>query len=766
MGGSHTRRGRREYVGDVGSSALPGNKTLDPRAQQLYDEGARLLAAKWDDAVGLVYDKDAEGGAHSIRGSLAYADVLLRAGDEESIARAERILAIVASAQETREGDAHYGNFRWFFEDEAVRDLNGVEFVLDTLNAIIRDHADVLSDSVSASIRQMIKLGLHEIDRLAVHLSYTNIALSDICNSVLGGEAIGDPAFVERGRRRLEDWLAFTDASGAPHEFNSPTYAAVDIARMAALATHTADREIALKARIAAERLWLHSAAHYHPALAQVAGPHCRSYRDGWTGAGGYLKLMLWRLLGDDNLRRATPYMPAGREEGHTGVALSSLACPAYVQDLLREKRFPFEARETPDAAHGLDLTTYMTEGYALGTASRSYAVGEPREQSRQFNALHLYFAREEAPGYGALHSRYIVNDKDAHAGADGDLWDEGRHVAAQHRNKAIIAYGLVPRIRPVTSYKLSVRVLGIGERAEVWCGDTNLTPRGRAADPFPEGKGRTLPHSVRPQTPELEGRPFPHSVRPKEPVIIAEGGVYIALIPLAQTDMGSDAPIELNLRGGVLTLDMYNYRGPAKMFWEYASLGGAFYKGNVRSAFIIEVAERGEYRDLAAFRRHIAGARITDSVDDRYAREIVYAAQHGGEIAMRYSLWDMQLIERRFDGKPYVAPPVRAGAASGGGAQWTSSSDTQVALGNVRLSSPGATTLFVDADRRRYVVLRTVHDIAPLRLETGRTTVECAAFGFGRLELDEREGTVNVEAAADARCTVAGAARLVLDAQ
>jgi hypothetical protein len=660
---------------------------------------------------------------HDARGSLGYADVLLRAGGTEKVARAERIIAIAASMQETREQDAHYGNFRWFFEDAGVTDLNAVEFVLDSLNALIREHAGVLSDTAGASIRAMIALGLREIDRLDVHPSYTNIALSDICNSVHGGEAIGDQAYVERGRRRLDAWFAFTDASGAPHEFNSPTYIAVDIGRMAALAEHTRDPEIALKARIAEERLWLHAAAHYHPLLAQIAGPHSRSYRDGWTGAGGYLKLMLWRLLGDDNLRRATPYFPQGREEGHAGVALATYHCPPYALDLLRAKRYPFEARETSDAAAGLDLTTYMTESYALGSASRSYAVGAPPEPWPQWNALHLYFARDEAPGYGALLCRYIVNDKDVGAvvhesmrDAD-DLWEEGRHVAAQHRNRAIVAYGLQPRMRPASSYKLSVRVLGIGARSQIWCDGERVDA-------------------------------FPRVVRALEPIVIAEGSVYIAIIPLAPSDMGSDAPIELNVRDGMLTLDIYNYRGPAKTFWEHRSQSGPFYKGNVRNAFIVEVAERGEYADLDAFRRHIAAARVSDSVDDRYEREITYASD-GGEIAMRYSLWDMRLIERRFDGVRYVAPMARAGAVDGsGGPQWAHSIDPAITLGDATVTANGAKSLIADAERGRYMVIRTAADVSPLRLETPRATVSCEAFGLGRIELDEGASTVVVEAA------------------
>jgi hypothetical protein len=694
--------------------ALPERTRLGARAQQLYDEGARLLAVKWDDDVGLVRDTEHYGERHSVRASLAYAETLLRSASAADIARAERIIEIVASTQETREQDAHYGNFRWHFEDQVVRDLNSVEFVLDALNAIIREHRDTLSRAAADSILAMIAIGLREIDRLDVHPSYTNIALSDICNSVLGGEVLGDQRFVDRGHRRLDDWFAFTDRSGAPHEFNSPTYAAVDIARMAALAAHTRDPEIVLKARIAEERLWLHSAAHYHPLLAQIAGPHARSYRDGWTGAGGYLKLMLWRLLGDDNLRRPTPYFPSGREEGHTGVALAQLHCPPYVLELLREKRYPFEARATTDARAGLDITTYMTESYALGSASRSYAVGDPPEPSLQQDPLHLYFARDDAPGYDALTCRYVIDDRDIGAATDDDLWDQGPHVAAQHRNRAIVAYGLYPRARPVSSYKLSVRLLGVGERTEIWCGDAPVTA-------------------------------FPAVVRPLAPVVIAEGAVYIAVTPLAQIDMGSDAPIELNLRNGVLTLDIYNYRGPAKTFWEYASLGGAFFKGNVRNAFIIEVAERAEHADLAAFRARVATARVTDTVDEASEREITYASE-GVELVMRYSLRDMRLIERRIDGAPYAPPMARAGAIDGSGAQWLHSADDKVSVADATVMCPGAKTVLADAAAQRYVVIRTSLDAVPLRLTTPRAAIECEDFGFGRLELDEATGTLAIE--------------------
>ncbi len=577
---------------------------LESRGRTLYEEGARLLAARWDEDVALVRQDTPLGVRHDARASLAYADVLLRQGATANDARIERIIDAVASMQELREEDAHYGNFRWFFEDECVTDLNGVEFALDGLCGLLIEHARKLSPRTADSIRSMIALGLQEIDRLDVHPSYTNIVLSDICNSVLGGQLIADDDFVERGARRLDEWFAFTNASGAPHEYNSPTYAAVDIARLAHLAEHAKSRAIALKARVAEERLWLHVATHYHPELGQLAGPHSRSYRDGWTGAGGYLKLQLWRLLGDDKLRRETPYWGApvargivGREEGHTGVALTPFHCTHEALTKLRQKRYAYETVETPDAAAALDITTYMTESYALGTASRSYEVGDPPEPWPQPNTLLLDFRRGSAPGYGTLLCRYVIDDRDA---AAGELLDEGQHVAAQHRNRAIVAYGLRPRMRPLQSCKLAVFMLGVSRDTEIWCGDRRVDT-------------------------------FPLHVDPGEPVMADTGDVYIAVIPLEPSEMGSSATIELNAAPGfpsadahmALSLSMYNYRGPAKQFWEHRSQGGPFYRGNVRNAFIIEVCERAEFSDFVSFRRHIGAARERDSLLHAFTREV-----------------------------------------------------------------------------------------------------------------------------------------------
>ena len=210
---------------------------------------------------------------------------------------------------------------------------------------------------------------------------------------------------------------------------------------------------------------------------------------------------------------------------------------------------------------------------------------------------------------------------------------------------------------------------------------------------------------------------------------------------------MAHDAPMVLDRTEHGLVLDLYNYRGPAKTFWEYRSQSGPFWKGNVRNAFILEVASRAEYADAEAFRRHIGDARVADGVDEDYVREIAYASD-GGSVAMRYSLWDMTQLERRFDGAAYAPPMGRAGAVDGGGVQWIHTRDSLIELNGATLLARGAAKwLVADPEAGRYAFGHPSEDATPLWLETPRIVVECDEFGFGRVEVDERGAVVSIEA-------------------
>jgi hypothetical protein len=676
---------------------------------------------------------------HDPRGSLAYATCLLREGGSDNLAAAEKVIDRVLSMQETRPGNAHFGNFRWYLENEVVDDLNAVEFMLEALAVIMLDYGNHLSAGSQEHIREAMRLGLAEIERLDVHPSYTNIVLLDIHNSILCGQTLGDEHHEERGRRKLDDWIAFTARSGAPHEYNSPTYLGVDLTALASLAEHASDRDVRLKALLMEERLWLHVASRFHRPTCQIAGPHSRAYRSNTVGAGGFLKVVLYKELGYPELRRRSPYYPWDREEAHVSVGLGRYHLPDYIRTLFDDKPPQWQVRETASSTAGSDLTSYLTPEYALGTASRSYQVGDPPEPWPQFNAAILYYRKEGEPGYGVLYTRYVVNDYDIGHMADeagytkGELWDLGVPRCLQHRNQAIIAYGLTPM--PITAavhtLRLDVLLIGRDPATEILVG----------------------------------GRPvssLPQPVRPLEPVVVADGSVYVGLIPLEPTNTGQEAPIVLHEQGAELALSIHNYTGPSKNFWEYRTLSGPFFKGNVRNGLVLEVASREDFPSPAAFHEHLAGARLADSVSAEGVREIEY--ENGGQaLALRYDLRNLQVLQRRIDGKPYSPPMLEAPGI-------VQSRARPLTAGGATLRSAGGRAWLL-ADDARHVWAAAVAGQNPglLRLEVPTGALEADAFVLGRAVWRDDEGRVEVEASpapTELRLWAAPETRLLLNGE
>lgn len=693
------------------------SEPLDARSREVYDDGYRRIAEGFNPERNMVLVTGPPGDFYYARDSLAYALCLLRAGGGQDVAVAERIIETILSMQELRPGNAHFGNFRWFYEDKGVTDLNAVEFMLERLIDIMLCCAERLRPALRSRVSDAVRLGLGEIERLDVHESYTNIVLLDIRNTVLGSQLLKDAHYHERGRGKLDKWIAYSARSATPHEFNSPTYCAVDIHALATLAEHTRDREIALKARLMEGQLWLHVALHFHRPTCQFSGPHCRAYRHDTVGDRGFLKLLLYKMLGFPELRRASPYYPISLEENEVSLALSRYHLPDWLCALFEDKPVQWEVRETADASTGMDLTSYLTPDYCLGTASTNYAVGEPPEAWPQSNLAILYYRRDRQPGYGLLYTRYTINEYDSRHMADEEgrirqqLWDLGQFRGVQSGRRAIWVYGLPPM--PITAsvhtLKLDVMLLAPDEGTEVWVGSRRFQGR--------------------------EQR-----VAPGEPVVIADGRVYVALIPLGPTNMGQEAPIVLERRPGELVLSIHNYMGPAKNFWEYRTLSGPFYRGNVRSGLVVEVASKGDFRSAAEFRAHVGRACVSDVVSGGGVRDVSYASD-GGSLGLRYSLHDLRVLERRIDGRPYVPPMLEAPCVRQGRGP--------IAVGDATLSAGSVPAwLLADSGRRLWVAANPSNELAPLRFETPDGALETDAFGFGRIVWRAAEGRVEVDTA------------------
>ncbi|PMP81532.1 MAG: hypothetical protein C0183_12050 [Roseiflexus castenholzii] len=314
--------------------------------KRLFAEGMAAWHARFDEQAGLIEQRTDTGVFHPIRESFGYAYALVQAEGEAALPKAERIIRRALQAQERNPAHIHYGGFKWMDEDRSVTDLNAVQFALEQILPLLLDYGEWISPDLRAHILDAVRLGAAEIARLNVAVWYTNITLLDILNTVLAGQVLGDEGLLERGRQRIDEWIAFTNRAGGIPEYNSPTYAAVDLAALAELAHRAIDPVIRVKAQVMEERLWIQTALHYHHPTAQLAGPHSRAYHNDVTGGICMIKRVLFRVLGDERLLRRSTYAPQRQDEGSVVAGRCPYHLPRYLERLLREKPERFSIAE------------------------------------------------------------------------------------------------------------------------------------------------------------------------------------------------------------------------------------------------------------------------------------------------------------------------------------------------------------------------------------------------------------------------------------
>ncbi|MDP6042603.1 MAG: hypothetical protein QGG64_28895, partial [Candidatus Latescibacteria bacterium] len=283
---------------------------------------------------------------HAPRVAFELAADLLANGAPEAIAQAEKTLDAALNGQETREGDPHRGNFLWEAEDDAVEDLNAVQFCLFQLIPIMIRHGDLLSEQLQERAQNAIRLGLEEIARINVHPRYTNIVIKDIANTCLGGEYLNDNKIKQRGYDKFHYWMAYTDRSGCQYEFNSPGYAGVALRVLHRLIELVQDETIRVCAEIMRSRIGLSAALHIHPATGRWAGPFSRAYHA-------------------SAICRVNPEIHNIRDWLTSGVL------PNWLANALADRPEKMDLIETADAKNTIVLSTHHSPSFALGVSTQ-----------------------------------------------------------------------------------------------------------------------------------------------------------------------------------------------------------------------------------------------------------------------------------------------------------------------------------------------------------------------------------------------------------
>lgn len=606
---------------------------------------------------------------HEVRQAAGLARDLVANGTPNDLELAEKVLDAILASQETSPDDPHRGNFYWMREDDTVTDLNAVEFVLEALIPMLLHHGERLPHPLRETLHERIKLGLAEIHRLDVLVAYTNIALLDIHNTCLGGELLQESAIAARGYAKLRDWLAFTNRSGHPFEFNSPTYTPIVLRVLTQLAELTQDHDTHVCTLVMAARIGLSAALHLHLSTRSWAGPHGRAYQPA--------------------LRATTSELERFREWLQDGTL------PAWLEPLLESPRAPFQITETAEADRKMGLTTYHSASFTLGTASQPF--------SSQSNVLIAYYQQQKNQR-GVFYTRYLTNDRwfgDFYHATDRsysrNLLDEGDFWGVQDGPRVLAAYA-PKQLEQCSSAKVA---LVWNDVEEVWVGDTSV-------------------------------QEFPVPVPEDQTLIVVTQSTLFAFRALSRVRLGRNAPTLLTKRDGQLVLELYQHRGPEKAFWELR-WPGAFYHGRPVNSFYLELAERSAYPSPQAFVDTIATGKFHAALDlpftyaghgERHLR--LSYDRDGQSIGLDVELMQWQLSKRWTAqgelGWPMLDSPHARESAT-----------AEVSVGEARFScDQGPVWLFADPAHDRYVAgyrgLKTTKAI--LSLPTGQVNVDTMGVG------------------------------------
>ncbi len=634
---------------------------------------------------------------HATIPGMNLATQLIENGTQLDMERAEKVLDAVFESQERRSGAPHYGNFTWEREDEAVEDMNAVHFtVMPLIKAMLR-----CGDSMPASLRDKalvgIRLGLEAIARIDVHLRYTTIAAADVFDTCIGGELLNDETLMTRGRDKLRRWLAFTDRSGTFYEYNCPGYTGMSIERLAELASLSNDDQTRTIARVFAARAGLSALLHGHPGTGRWSGPFCRAYQPQVEA-------------------KTPPEIDWMRHWVASGIL------PEWAAAALEDKPLPLEVKETSDAAGQQTMTTYMDEAFSLGVASKDLSSQANRFVEGESSVFIAHFTCGEETG--VLLSKYILDEKwlgdfrTTPSRSNTQLQpDEGRFWGVQDKTRAIGLYA--PRVigarQPCSGLKLALIWMRRDLVDEIWIGDRKV---------------EALPADV------PEG----------ETVVVGSGQMWTAVRPLTRTHLSYKPPLRLVERQGNLALEVYNYQGGAKTFWE---LGwpGSFYQGMPQCGFYAEVAPRAAYADGSAFAQTVAGGQLSDDAEAAFTygggdEERLWNIEYerdGRSLGIEVDLMQWKLKRRWTEGGeqgwPMLESPLAQQTCSG-----------KVEAGGAALECGKAAAWILASPRRRcWVAAYHGPEKAPLVFQVPEGKVEIESIGTGMVVWDN--GRVSVEA-------------------
>jgi hypothetical protein len=528
------------------------------------------------------------------------------------------------------------------FDVSAERKIRGCE-LLQSLTSSDGTHTPASMLSVLLGVTDRLDERTRNALRSAVRSELVNAAgtewkdgnvnhpLGAYCTLILGGELHSESLAVDLGLRRLRrfqqrigDHRSRRLRQAEMSEYNSLTYTALDLSFLALIAEYAQNPEARSLARFLEESLWVNVSMHFHAPTGQFAGPHSRSYFEDSFGGYSALHCALLAASGrevfldpslsvrfdhpSDQLQNAlTAITPYHFPQRAAAIAWEkpfpySFSMTTYAESYHENSRrdLPSDAGDKPGNAERpfafdqevypggwTDLTTFMTNEYALGSAARPYVNAGHADSVmlRIRRRVEIKSVADFRSGFtrgvcnGALPGKpNFCHTTSSHVDASY-LSEEGRCATYQHENRLIVSY--TPKRaghRGIESFRTDF-IFSYADPFDIIAID------GRAVNVFP----------VR--------------LRAGSRICIRDGRTFILLIPLEPVPAAGASPLHLSVEKDFFLISTYNYIGSAKDFTREEI-------NRWSSGFYVEVWTEDQFGDWAEFLKHGRTANVEASVD------------------------------------------------------------------------------------------------------------------------------------------------------
>ncbi len=542
-----------------------------------------------------------------------------------------------------------------------------------TLLAVLHRIPEMLEDPVRSRLEEAIRASLSEAATVPPGDGNVNHPLAACATLILGGEKSNQPWAVDLGTRRL---MAFRERIGdhrSRHrrqaemsEYNSLTYTALDLWFLALVAEDARSQAARRLALFLESRLWVDVAMHFHAPSLQFAGPHSRSYQE--DSLGGFSGLHCTMLAAFEDPLFLDPGL-CEQFDHPSALLQNALAAilvyhvPDEARSIAWRKPFPYEfqmttygesyhenSRRVPMSGASSanppfafddeiypggwsDLTTYMTDEYALGSAALPYVNAGHSDclmlRMRRSQGIRKMADIRSAYTRGVYNGAKVGEVNISHVARTAIdrsyLYEEGRSAVYQHKGNAIVCY--TPKRaghQGVTGFRLDL-IFGFHAPFD------DLVVNGRPAGefPFPAGPGSVI--------------------------CFRDFQTFCMIRTLAPFPAVSEHPVRLWRSGEFLLLSIVNYEGPSRDFSRHEINGW-------RSGFVLELATAREL-SWEDFLLRALETQVTETVETGLVRTVRYVSG-GNTMEFSYDPYKEVILSRRWNGKEECVDHLRVEAA------------------------------------------------------------------------------------------------------